>query len=379
MMYNSTTGHAFPSQLRIHERTGAITGTPLADCVGFCQQNFTIRVFASDDASTNVLVERFKLVLDSRVVNGTGGSSGGGGGGGNEDDDDGSLPMMIAVAVVAVMLAITVLLTICYLVKRKQVRQMQAAGGMPGVPMTPKSLKNSPKFDAPFDGRSPDKDQSESPTRHVDITDVPADADADVDGIHIQNGQYLDILASSVNEREVNESVDETQPWYAGGMRRTQCEQEVASAEHGDFLVRKSRGSDMFVLTVNDSGTATSFPITRITDEDNIDKYVFGAKLFDNLRGLIKYLRINPLTGKDGSHLQLQSAAAIINGKRQKRGRRPPTRPQPVHSRRHPPLSFLYLPFPPLPIPSRPFLISAATPRPGRAPSNAPRPWACFR
>ena len=306
MMYNSTTDHAFPPQLRIHERTGAITGTPEADCVGFCQQNFTIRVFASDDASTNVLIERFKLVLDNRAVGG-GGSGGSGGSSGSGGDDGSSLPMMIAVAVVAVMLAITVLLTICYLVKRKQVRQMQAEDGMP---MTPKALKHSPKFNAPFDGRAPEKDQSESPTRHVDITDAPAD------GINLENGQYLDIVASSVAEsaREVNESADETQPWFAGGMRRTQCEQEVVNAEHGDFLVRRSRGSDMFVLTVNDAGTATSFPITRITDEDNTDKYVFGAKLFDNLRGLIKYLRTNPLTGKDGSHLQLQSAAAF-NGK----------------------------------------------------------------
>lgn len=237
------------------------------------------------------------------------------------------LQPQIAVAAVAILLAVVTLMTICYLSKRQTLRAQARAGA--AMPMTPKATKTSAEFDAsPFAGgaATPSQDQSGSPTRHIDITEAGGSNTMNVSSTSLENGQYLDIMstvttsadasssditAAAESAKAMNESVDETQPWFAGGMRRTQCENEVANAEHGDFLVRKSRGSDMFVLVVNDNGAPTSFPITRITDEDNVDKYVFGAKLFDNIRGLIKYLRVNPLTGKDGSTLQLQSAAAF--------------------------------------------------------------------
>ena len=54
----------------------------------------------------------------------------------------------------------------------------------------------------------------------------------------------------------VDDDTDEAQPWFAGDMRRTACERAVAMAQHGDFLIRRSRskatsGPSSFVLVVN--------------------------------------------------------------------------------------------------------------------------------
>ena len=69
----------------------------------------------------------------------------------------------------------------------------------------------------------------------------------------------------------------------------------VAEATLGDFLVRKSRGSDMFVLVINDLKKASSFPITLC---DNGVDYEFAHAVFPSLRSLIEYLRQNPLKSR---------------------------------------------------------------------------------
>lgn len=119
--------------------------------------------------------------------------------------------------------------------------------------------------------------------------------------------------ASKVIVAETIADDDIMQPWFASGLRRTACEAVVRAANHGDFLVRESRGSDMYVLVVNDSGSPTSFPVTKIPGDEttSITQYVFAGVAFASLRALIKYLRLHPLSGKNGSTLQLQQAAAI--------------------------------------------------------------------
>lgn len=45
------------------------------------------------------------------------------------------------------------------------------------------------------------------------------------------------------------------------------CILQVRNANHGDFIIRQSRGSDTFVLCVNDSGAPSSFQI-NVNDSD---------------------------------------------------------------------------------------------------------------
>lgn len=54
---------------------------------------------------------------------------------------------------------------------------------------------------------------------------------------------------------EVADDSDELQPWFADSLRRSVCERAVASAQHGDFLIRKSSTPGSFVLVVNNNGT----------------------------------------------------------------------------------------------------------------------------
>jgi hypothetical protein len=63
-------------------------------------------------------------------------------------------------------------------------------------------------------------------------------------------------ITDSPNLVVVDDDTDEAQPWFAGDMRRTACERAVAMAQHGDFLIRRSRskttsGPSSFVLVVN--------------------------------------------------------------------------------------------------------------------------------
>ena len=68
---------------------------------------------------------------------------------------------------------------------------------------------------------------------------------------------------------------DEMQLWFAGNIRRTVCEQAVRNANHGDFIIRQSRGSDTYVLCINDSGAPSSFQI-NINDGESELKFEFA-------------------------------------------------------------------------------------------------------
>ena len=46
-------------------------------------------------------------------------------------------------------------------------------------------------------------------------------------------------------------NADSNQLWFVGNARRTMCEKAVSNAAAGDFLIRKSRGSDMYALLSN--------------------------------------------------------------------------------------------------------------------------------
>lgn len=299
MSWQSVSGHEFPQELGIHQRTGAIFGTPSAPCEGHCVRNYTIDVFASDDVSQNVMVERFTLVLghDTSYIDGSL----------DNDDDDDNMPLYIGVAAAAVVFAALVMVAVCYVCRPRRSAHHPATKRVEEMEMSTPARGSHKVITA---AGSPGNQQTYV-SHHLDITD-----DANSAGVSLQNGAYLEVGPLSTDDDSSepasldSENSDESQPWFVAGMRRTKCENFVAAGNHGDFLVRPSRGSDMFVLVVNDEGSPTSFPITRICDEENNqEKYVFGAKLFDSIRALIKFLRISPLTGKNGSVLQLQSPA----------------------------------------------------------------------
>lgn len=65
-------------------------------------------------------------------------------------------------------------------------------------------------------------------------------------------------------------------PWYAGALDRGVAKQLVASARHGDYLVRASEEPGMYTLLVNDHGAVSPFSIAE--EEDGT--FRFGPRSF---------------------------------------------------------------------------------------------------
>jgi hypothetical protein len=96
---------------------------------------------------------------------------------------------------------------------------------------------------------------------YLEVTSVAAAVSppSSLDANQVPNANMVDDPQFEIPQAA--DDSDEAQPWYADSLRRSVCATAVETAQHGDFLIRRSKTTGAFVLVVNNNGGCSLLPL----------------------------------------------------------------------------------------------------------------------
>lgn len=261
-----------PIGVHIEAATGRISGTPRApdDCNG-CIRVYALAVYATNTTGSTIKIQNLDLIVASGSVVTEDGVA----------DPDSVSSTSITPIVLGCTCGVAALVFIAVYRHRRAVTTA-------ALPHYAKNAYADIFLDDPAEiemvrSMSPTHRRTKSIVEETTLEVVPGHADPSTESTTDETPPKMAPVCDgeeSFPAMPAPPTAAELAPWFAGAMGRRACEAAVKAAGPGDFLIRKSRGSDMFVLVVNDHEDVTSYQIV-VSDFDTLGtaiKFNFGGK-----------------------------------------------------------------------------------------------------
>eukprot|EP00729_Bicosta_minor_P009766 gene9766-16202_t len=297
-----------PTGVTFDAATGSFTGTPITVCsVGACIEKYSATIATDLDVSATIKVTvAFSpiLVIDNQDGSTDNSNNNNHAGTGDAGETGLSSAVLTAIIVTAGILVLAMIVSAVYcfvsrnLGSRHNVRQIklensgfdynQAVEAYPldtitTVSAAPRPIilvnRSAQPAITPIKATTTVSNAAAiapqpiaSPATTIQTVPSPKPQQPQLSSLAFKTESYTAAVAGAAAATATPLSVEDSMPdemqlWFAGNIRRTVCEQAVRNANHGDFIIRQSRGSDTFVLCVNDSGAPSSFQI-NVNDSD---------------------------------------------------------------------------------------------------------------